>query len=173
MNPQLDRLFNSLETQRHQLLHLANGIADRFNDSPGNNKWSLQQILAHLVASEKLSVQYLEKKMQGINDAEDSGITEDLKMIVLKASQRLPLKFNAPQPIVDSTITYNSLEELKTDWDNTRSALRMLLEKINDDQLKRKIFKHVIVGKLNILQALQFLREHINHHLPQVKRLLK
>lgn len=173
MNTQLDKLFNSLETQRHQLLRLANGAADRFNDSPSNNKWSLHQILAHLVAAEKLSIQYLGKKIQGIDSAEDSGIAENLKMIVLKASQRLPLKFNAPKPIVASTMTYNSLEELITEWDHTRAELKMLLENIKDDQLKRKVFKHVIVGKLNILQALQFLREHINHHLPQVKRLLK
>jgi len=173
VNTQLDKLFNSLETQRHQLLNLADEAADSFDHSPGNNKWSLHQILAHLVAAEKLSIQYLEKKIKGIDEAGDTGIAENLKMLVLKASQRLPLKFNAPQPIVASTVTYNSLEELIKDWDNTRTALKMLLEKIKDNQLKRKIFKHVIVGKLNILQALQFLGEHINHHLPQVNRLLK
>lgn len=173
MNTQLQQLFNSLEAQRQQLLDRAKNTTDSFNRSPGNNKWSVHQILAHLVGAEKLSVQYLTKKIQGIDEAEDSGWVESLKMIVLKASQRLPLKFTAPKPVVASTASYESLEALTADWDNVRAELKKLLEQVKNDQVKRKIFKHVLVGKLNIQQALQFLSEHIAHHLPQVNRLLK
>jgi len=159
--------------QRHQLLDKVKNAPDRFNISPGNNKWSLHQILAHLVASEKLSNQYLHKKIQGIDEAEDSGVVETFKMQLLKISQRLPFKFNAPKLIVASTLTYQSLDELIVDWNGTRAQLVALLEQIKDDQLKRKIFKHPAVGKLNITQALEFLSEHVDHHLPQVNRLLK
>jgi hypothetical protein len=173
VNTRLHQLFNSLEAQRHQLLDSVKNTPDRFKTSPGNNKWSLHQILAHLVSAEKLSVQYLRKKMQGIDQAKDSGLIETLKMVVLKISQRLPLKFNAPQPVVAFTITYTSLDELIVDWNASREALKNLLEEIRDDQTKRMIFKHPAVGKLNIIQALEFMKEHIAHHLPQVKRLLK
>ncbi|MEQ8362179.1 MAG: DinB family protein [Cyclobacteriaceae bacterium] len=173
MNTRLHQLFNSLEAQRHQLLERVSIATDRFNIRPGNNKWSIHQILAHLVASEKLSNQYLRKKIQGIDEAGDTGMAENLKMLVLKTSQRLPFKFNAPKPIVASTVTYQSLDELVIDWNTSRENLASLLEQIKDDQLKRKIFKHPAVGKLNIAQALEFIEEHVAHHLPQVNRLLK
>lgn len=173
VNPQLNQLFSSLEAQRHHLLDRVKNVSDRFNTNPGNNKWSIHQILAHLVAAEKLSVQYVRKKMQGIDQAKDAGLTESLKMIVLKISQRLPFKFNAPQPVVALTATYSNLDELITDWDTTRATLKNLLEEIGDDQTKRLIFKHPVVGKLDIAQALEFMKEHVAHHLPQVKRLLK
>jgi hypothetical protein len=53
-----------------------------------------------------------------------------------------------------------------------RNELKTMLEKFGDDQLKRKIYKHVIAGKLNILQTLLFFREHVIHHQQQIKRLL-
>lgn len=173
MNPQLNQLFSSLEAQRHHLLEKAKIASARFNTSPGNNKWSIHQILAHLVAAEKLSVQYVRKKMQGIDQAKDAGLIESLKMIVLKISQQLPFKFNAPQPVVALTATYSNLDELITDWNNTRITLKNLLEEIRDDQTKRLIFKHPVVGKLDITQALEFMKEHVAHHLPQLKRLSK
>lgn len=173
MIPRLDQLFRALEVQRSELLNSVKNSSDKFNLDPGNNKWTLHQVLAHLVAAERLSVQYLAKKIQGIDDAGDTGLIEDFKLLILKASQRLPLKYNAPVPVVASTSSYPNLEELVADWDNTRETLKNLLEKIKEDQLKRKIFKHVLVGKLNIQQALQFLGEHMTHHLPQINRLLK
>lgn len=88
-------------------------------------------------------------------------------------SQRLPIKFNAPKPVVASTSTYSNLDELVADWDLTRKELKEVLEQIKESQLKRKVFKHPAVGKLNIVQAVEFMGEHIAHHLPQVNRLLK
>ncbi|GAB1445735.1 hypothetical protein MASR2M41_14560 [Flammeovirgaceae bacterium] len=173
MNTLLNQLFTSIEAHRHQLLDRAKKAPDRFNTNPGNNKWSIHQILAHLVSAEKLSVQYLRKKIQGIDLAEDSGWVESVKMVVLKISQRLPLKFNAPKPVVALTATYLSLDELTADWNATREALKNVLEEIEDHQTKRMIFKHPAVGKLNIAQALEFMEEHVAHHLPQVNRLLK
>ncbi|HRF34344.1 MAG TPA: hypothetical protein PLM56_12645, partial [Cyclobacteriaceae bacterium] len=58
-------------------------------------------------------------------------------------------------------------------WSKTRMELKELLDRISDDQLKRKIYKHPVVGKLNMVQTVRFFREHIIHHTPQIKRLLK
>ncbi len=146
--------------------------ADKLKYAP-EGKWSIQQILAHLIAAEKLSVIYLNKKKLGVNDAHDTGLLEEIKMVVLKLSQRLPLKFKAPRGVVENTPTYASFEELMLDWDRTRSELREFLEKIDDTQIRKKIYKHIVAGRLNIQHALVFLREHIIHHTPQINRLLK
>ena len=173
MNPKLKLLFADLELQRQQLIDKVKQSPDSFNKKPTPDKWSVNEILAHLVAAENLSVQYILKKKQGIDGAGNTGLIEEIKMNLLTLSQRLPLKFTAPKPVVSATSAYSSLDELIQDWDSTRENLKRILEQIKDDQLKKKIYKHVILGKLNIIHALKFLGEHMNHHLPQINRLLK
>jgi uncharacterized damage-inducible protein DinB len=173
MNSKLNTLFNSLEEDRKNLLATVSNLSleKQLNAPPG--KWSIQQILAHLIAAEKLSVMYLHKKMLGIKEAENTGLWEEIKMMALQASQRLPLKFKAPRMVVENTPAYASFEELTADWDKTRAELKVLLEKFEDSQIRKKIYKHIRAGRLNIQHALLFFREHIIHHRPQINRLMK
>lgn len=173
MNKKLQLLFLSLESERDALMtSLKNLSADKRQHAP-EGKWSIQQILAHLIAAEKLSIMYLQKKMLGITEAENTGLWEEAKMILLRISQRLPFKFKAPKTVVDNTPSYASFEELMADWDKTRAELKTLLEKFDDTQIKKQIYKHVRAGRLNIQHALMFFQEHIVHHTPQINRLLK
>ncbi len=173
MNTQLEQLFNKLESDREKLfIRIAKLPLEQFNHSePG--KWSIHQILAHLVTAEKLSLQYLHKKILGIHEADESGIVEEVKMIVLKISQRLPFKFKAPKKVVEFTPAYPDLETLNEEWNSLRKELKSFLEKIKDDQVNKKIYRHVFAGMLSSKQALIFFREHFIHHLPQINKLIR
>ena len=172
MNSKLEHLYNSLESERAVLLdQLKNLSTEQLHYAP-EGKWSVSQILAHIITGEKLSVQYLNKKILGIDEIKNSGIVEELKMVILKLSQRLPFKFKAPRSIVEKTPSYPSLHDLISDWDQTRGELKVLLEKFRDDQIHKKVYRHVRAGLLNIQHALLFLREHIIHHTPQIERLI-
>ena len=173
MNSKLTVLFNSLEEDRKELLSTVRGLSTEKQLHAPEGKWSVRQILAHLVAAEKLSILYLNKKILGIKEAEDTGAWEEVKMILLRVSQRLPFKFKAPKAVVEHTPVYSTFDDLVKDWDKTRSDLKVLLEKFDDTQIQKKIYKHVKAGKLNIQHALMFLREHIIHHTPQINRLIK
>ncbi len=113
------------------------------------------------------------KKIQGIDQAGKTGFIDEFKMIILKISQRLPIKFKAPQIVVNATPEYLNLDELEKDWVKTRNDFRQLIDSVPEHQLNKKIYKHIIVGRLNTIQAVKFLREHTIHHWPQIKRLLK
>jgi uncharacterized damage-inducible protein DinB len=171
LNTKLQQIFDSLETQRIQVFtSLKNLSGEKLNQQPAHG-WSINQVIAHLITAERLSVLYLQKKFQAINEVENSGLIEELKMIVIILSQRLPFKFKAPKTVVENTKPSTSLQELEQEWTTVRNELKIVLEKFNDDQLKRKIYKHVVAGKLNIQQTLLFFREHIIHHQHQIKRL--
>lgn len=173
MNARLQFLFDSLEAQKKKLLDLMHGTDQQQRNAAAPGTWSVNQVIAHLIASERLSVGYLNKKMLGIKDYPNSGLLEEAKMIVLVISQRLPFKFKAPRVIVENTSPFQNSEELLEAWDKIRLELKAVLEKFTDEQVKRKVFKHPVAGMLNIQQALRFFREHIIHHQPQIKRLLK
>lgn len=173
MKPTLHKLFFKVEEIRMNLLSSLKGLSPEQLTEHPTGKWSIAQILSHLIASEQLSVRYLNKKILGIKDAADTGLTEEIKMIALIISQRLPfIKFKAPTVVVENTPPLESMEQLVATWAKTRSDLKETLEKFQDGQLKRKIYKHPFAGMLNIQQALKFFGEHIIHHRPQITKLM-
>jgi hypothetical protein len=92
---------------------------------------------------------------------------------LLKISQRLPLKYKAPSILAESEAEMLSLAEITARWNMVRNDLRIFLEKWEDRHVKKKIYKHAVSGRLNMVHAVSFFREHAMHHLPQIKRLLK
>ena len=172
MNPRLQQLFDTLEADRHSLLERILPLSSEQFKRAAPGTWSLSQILSHLITAEKLSRLYMNKKTLGIQEAGNTGITEEAKMVLLILSQRLPFKFKAPKKVVEKTPSYDEITRLASDWDQERAELKRLLETFSDTQLKKKIYRHVRAGMLNIQQALIFFREHYLHHYPQIKRLL-
>ena len=173
MQPELQKLFDIIEQQKADLLIKIGSLSvDQLHQQPPG-KWSLSQVFAHLITSEQLSVQYLKKKIQAIDEQPDTGLVEELKMWTLIISQRLPFKFKAPKVVVDHTPVFKDAAEIATAWSQTRTELKDLLGRFTANHLKRKIYKHPVAGKLNIVQTTRFFSEHIIHHTPQIKRLLK
>jgi uncharacterized damage-inducible protein DinB len=172
VNSSLKKKFDLLEVQRKTLLHsLQSQSAEKLSQQPAG-KWSINQVIAHLITAERLSLAYLKKKIQAVDEVEDTGLIEELKMIALIISQRLPFKFKAPKMVVENTPQPKGISQLELEWEQVRNELKSLLETIKDHQINRKIYNHVVAGKLNIKQTLIFFSEHIIHHQPQINRLL-
>jgi hypothetical protein len=172
MNSRLQSLFDSIEVQRHALLlSLKDLPAEKLNHQV-SNKWSINQIVAHLISAEHLSVKYIEKKILGIEQIGDTGVIAEMKMLLLQASQRIPLKYKAPKKVVENTLAETDINKLIEQWDAVRIDLKNLLEKIGDSQIKRAIYRHVRVGLINIQHAVKFFGEHVHHHTPQIRKQL-
>jgi len=173
MHPKLLQRFTAIEAERKALLaELVHLQEDILNYSPPG-KWSVNQILMHLMTSERMSLIYMKKKSLGINNVGDSGVIESLKLLTLRVSQRLPFRFKAPQALVENTPEPLPLPQLMKKWDSARSNVYSFLETIQDQHIHKKIYKHPVVGRLDVMQAMVFFNEHIHHHWPQVKNLLK
>ena len=174
MHPKLQQIFDELEADRKEWLEKVSSLSDeQFNTSPAPGKWSIGYILTHIMTAERLSLLYMRKKSLGINELDDSGVVESLKSLFLKASQRIPaLKFKAPTVVVEKTPESLSFAELSRQWASSRDNLKAFLSGIEYKHIRKKIYKHAIVGRLDAVQGLKFLREHFHHHLPQIKRLL-
>ncbi|MBL7865184.1 MAG: DinB family protein, partial [Cyclobacteriaceae bacterium] len=91
MHPQLVHLVDRIESQREAILSSFQSMTpEQFNRTPSTGKWSAAEILSHIIAAEKLSVMYMQKKVQGIRQAKSSGLWEEIKITILVISQRLP-----------------------------------------------------------------------------------
>lgn len=162
-----------MEHDRIELLSKLKQYPEEILDrAPTPGKWSINQILSHLITSERLTLIYLKKKSLGVDQLANSGIVEDLKILLLKASQRLPLQFRAPELVVKNTPSPVPLAELRTNWDLLRQEFRQFLKNVKQKNLRKLIYKHPVAGRFNVLQCLVFMHEHFQHHLPQVNRAL-
>jgi hypothetical protein len=175
MPPDIQKLVDRIESQRDDLLKSFRSFSqDQFNKAPAPGRWSAAEILSHLIAAERLSLAYMQKKVQGIESASISGPWEEIKMAALKVSQRLPgLKFKAPKHVVENTARYRDLVSIESEWVKVRADLRALLEKIPQEKLNRLIYKHPVAGYLNARHAVAFFHEHIRHHLAQLRSIQK
>jgi uncharacterized damage-inducible protein DinB len=174
MRPQLQSLFDSIEKERDSLLRLVSALPeDIYNRVPAPGKWSIAQIMTHLMVAEQLSLRYIKKKSLGIDSVKDSGVVEEIKFRLLQISQRLPFKFKAPTIVLENTPQALPLSELQIQWKAFREELGIFLSTIQDNHHRRMIYKHAVAGRLNVMQALRFFTEHIHHHRPQINRIIR
>jgi DinB superfamily len=174
LNSSLETAFEKLERQRSQIINRVKDLPEQQFTTAPPGKWSIAQILMHLLASERLSVAYMTKKSLGIDTLKDSGLKQSVLSVLLNVSQRIPaLKFKAPKVVVENTPAALPLEELISQWDKSRANLKQLLESIPERHSRKLIYKHPIAGMLNVQQAVKFMYEHVHHHSPQIKSLLK
>ncbi|MBL7850522.1 MAG: DinB family protein [Cyclobacteriaceae bacterium] len=175
MHPTLQTLFNQIEDRREAILNSFRSLSEeQLNQRPRDGQWSAAEVLNHLVTAERLSVAYIQKKVQGLSELPRTGWWDDFKMGLLIISQRMPgLKFKAPRRVVENTTRMTSLAEIEVAWKAVREDLKMLLESLPEQESDRKIYRHPAVGYLNIRHALIFFREHLIHHAPQLRALLK
>lgn len=174
MNPFFRSIYDELELQRADLLGLVKNLTpEKLNYKPSEKRWSISQILTHILVAEQLSVGYMKKKALGIDQLKNSGFTAGVRLQVLIISQRIPnLKFKVPRIVLAHTPQAYSMADLESHWANHRQGLKVFLESIEDKNTKKVLYKHPVAGRLDARQAMVFFREHIIHHLPQIKRLL-
>lgn len=174
MNQSFQTIYNQLERQRLDILSQVKGLTPEiYNRSPAPGKWSISQVLTHILVAEQLSLQYMRKKALGIDQLKDAGVGASVRLLVLMVSQRIPaIKYKAPSVVVDHTPAALPLAELTVRWEAHRADLKNFVEGIQEKNIKKLIYRHVIAGRFDARQAMIFFKEHIHHHLPQIKRLL-
>jgi hypothetical protein len=172
MNGRLQQALDSLENETAIILTKVSAMSVEKYNHTANGHWSVNQILNHLMSSERLSLQYMKKKSLGVNDLDDSGWLEEMKIIMLKVSQRLPLRYKVPRVVLEHTSSIAEFEQLRSEWRKIRSGLTLFAQNIEDRNVRKKIYKHPVAGRLDVIQAVIFFREHMHHHLPQIQRLL-
>jgi hypothetical protein len=174
VHPSLQRNFERLQTDTKLLLKEVSSLSSlTYHHRPEEGKWSISQILTHLLTSERMSLAYMKKKSLGIDHLKNAGVVEYFKFLLLTFSQRIPLRYKAPRKVLEQTPAPLSYGDLVRQWEAQRHELRDFLEKIQENNIRKKIFRHPRVGMLDANHAVQFLAEHLHHHHPQIKSIIE
>jgi uncharacterized damage-inducible protein DinB len=173
MNPQIKKHYDNLDESLNRLFSELDPLDPALlNRKPAADKWSVTEVMSHLHTSEKMSGQYIRKKLQYRDGIKPSGFQGALRSFFLRAVFGLPLKFKAPKvarPPAD-TGDYASLREA---WKAERQSLRALLDTFPEELIDKQTFKHPLAGKMDIRQALGFFQTHFDRHYQQIQNTLK
>lgn len=173
MNPRLITQLSEFQSSWEVLMEKLEAYPPHYlNKQPAADKWSVVQIMQHLTAAEEGSARYMQYKLKNNAVLKKAGLKAWYRFCLLKIANALPLKFKAPVALVPPENSL-SFSDAKTEWGITRNALLSVIESMNPDQIKGELFKHPIVGRLNMSQALQFMQEHFNRHEKQIFKVLE
>ncbi|HMP98289.1 MAG TPA: DinB family protein [Cyclobacteriaceae bacterium] len=173
MKTDIYQALEKLESDTKFILDACSKVdAAKLEQGPKPGKWSVMEIMEHLIAAEAMSLAYMKKKYQGINDIPATGPGASFRLFALKISQRLPLKYKAPKVMLNPERKYHNFESLRQAWQQERQALKAVIDAFDESKINAAIYKHPAAGRFNLKQAVIFFHEHFIHHLPQIKRLI-
>ena len=135
-----------------------------------DDKWSILEILYHVWLAEISSEKYIRTKIQYPETIIKTPVSSYIKAFLTKYFLLLGFTINAPKVTAEFPDKI-SLKELQNNWKNSRSSLSKLIEELNQKNLSDKaIFKHALMGRINLSLTLFFFELHFNHHLKQINK---
>ena len=165
---EVERLYDRLEHSRARVLGLVEATDERQRSvQPAEGKWSMLQVVEHLVLAEEGTLRVFEK------GPPPQPKVKLRSLLVLRAIEGLfGLRIRLPIPSKALTPTApESLESLRSRWDETRAGITRFLRELEPGDLRRPRFRHPVAGWLTVGQGLDFLERHIRHHERQIHRI--
>ena len=170
MNPSLESRYLKLEESRNRLIAELEGLDEELLNRPtATGKWSINQIVAHLIQVEQLTNSYIQRKVQE-EKLESVSLAHVLRSLMLRIALHSGMKFKAPAAVA-KVPAYAHLNSLRIQWDAARYQLEDTLTELPQQQLDKCVFRHPYAGMLTISQTLDFLQDHFTHHARQIARL--
>ncbi len=137
-----------------------------FVPEPGH--WNILQVIDHIIKVERQTLKFL-RNFDFARKDEKVGLADAIKFLLLKIALKSSIKFKVPTK--DVIPEQKSAADLLSEWEVVRAELNAFLTNFPANKLQNFVFFHPRSGKLNILQVLEFLQEHIVHHKQQVRRI--
>jgi hypothetical protein len=166
--------YQQMEASRQKLFsELKNYSQDVINKKPAPDKWSVAEVLQHLIVSEEASLNYIRKKTANASPSKKSGLSAKIKYALLQIAFNIPVKYKAPKIIVPQATGNIQLNELDNKWRQIRSETIAIIEKLSDNDFENELWLHPVTGKMSLMQMVDFLTMHFQRHERQIKQTLK
>lgn len=143
---------------------------EKLNHKDSEQEWSITQVFSHIIESETGVNKYINYKLKDVDSLSNTGFKNIINSKGLNRALKSDKKFKAPKVVSNPTNDLD-FETIKSNWDKSREYLANTVNSFPDKVLKKAIFKHPVVGYLNILQTFDFLINHLKHHQNQLDRL--
>jgi hypothetical protein len=168
MPHELAQLSDRLDQSRARVLALVEGTdEDQRSSQPAEGKWSLLQVVEHLVLAEEGTLKVFE---QGPPPEPKVKVRSVLALRAIEGLFGLRLRLPVPSKSLTPT-TPESLEPLRVRWVAAGKGIAQYVGALEPDDLRKPRFRHPVAGWLTAAQGIDFLERHIRHHERQIHRI--
>lgn len=173
MNKKFEKRFNRLQDLFGEYEKEMKNISyDQANKKPENGGWSMAEVVYHMSHTEKSIIQYIQKKLIKPEESKSAGLKSWYRSSLLSYALKSKRKFRAPKVLDDPKGPYEP-SALFSEWKIIRATLHQTISSVSAADVNRQLFKHPVVGKINLHQTLGFMGHHMVRHLKQMKNVKK
>ncbi len=159
-------LIDLLESLKDQPEHVLN---KKINEE----KWSVLQVIYHLILTEEASINYCKKKLSFNPELKKAGIVTYFRRISLMTFVGLPFKFKAPEMVSETRMPKEMrFWELVKKWKNIRQEAKEFLGGLPPEMFKKEVYKHPAAGRLTLTDMVDFWEVHFRRHRKQIKKIM-
>ena len=157
-----------LDSVHQSLAKTTNSIAPQLcSISPGENEWSVAEVLEHLVLVEERVTIELEKSLQ--RPPTKVGLLK--KLIPMRLISLRFLKVKAPRAVCPTAT--RPVNELMAQYDQARTRLKQLCTESGSQRLKQVTFKHPFLGDIDGVATMSMVACHEERHHKQIKEIVR
>jgi len=135
---------------------------------PLAGKWSILEIIEHLVLAERAVLQGLPEPSR--LTARERRLKHRVSYVVVMFVLKYSIPVQAPSPAMLPQRN-RSLVELRRLWDENQQWLRAYIDRLDRKGFRRAVFEHPIAGPLSVEQALHMDQVHLDTHIRQIRKL--
>jgi len=162
--------YDSLTLKFEALLQRLDSLSGaRLSFKAGPDKWSIVEVVEHLVIAEKSLVKQLSANIPD-STLDPDAKTPDKHQTVIKVMER-DIEVDVPHESLEPRGNI-ALEDLRKQWNDIRKKLPDLLAAIKPEKKDDPVFQHPYGGPLNIFDTLQFFEVHFDNHMRHIDRIL-
>ncbi len=137
---------------------------------PRPGKWSIREIVEHLVLAEDDVVGDF-SRLSAL-DAQPRGIGHHVRFVIVLLVLRSGIPVKAPSRSMLPT-GERPLSEMIARWDTHQRQMQSFVAGLDRAGARRAIFRHPIAGPISVSQALLLLDAHLDSHIRQIRRLVQ
>ena len=162
--------FESLSQKHVNLCRQLNELSrESLTFKAGPDRWSVVEVIEHLVIAEKDLLQQLSNNIP-VSTLDPVSKTPDRYRMVIKVMEQdievdVPDKRAEPQGRL-------TLDELIEQWDDIRVRLPEYLTAVTDEKKDDLVYRHPFGGPLSVIEALHFIEVHFDNHMRHIDRIV-
>jgi hypothetical protein len=165
--------FDRMEGERQTLIkRLQVHSSEVLRTKPDSSSWSVAEVFDHLKTAENSALLYMNKKLE-FGGHQKAPFSAAIRQRLLSLAVALPIKYKAPKFLVLPTVADLNYDTALDQWNEVRARMKDNYERLDEGLIGNDLFKHPSGGKMNVVHGARFMRQHMNHHISQIDRILK
>jgi hypothetical protein len=170
MRERLQQSLRALDERRGALLDEVDALsAERLTAKPLPGKWSILEIVEHLVLAERDVLQNLPEPSQLVDRPRRLRARVGYPLVMFVLKHGIPAKVPSPRMVPTGSA---SLAALRRQWDENYQWLWTYVDGLERDDFGRAVFEHPIAGPLTVEQAIRMDLVHLDTHTREIRRLV-